>query len=291
MEEDGKLSHLELTSMLDTLGSTLSRTTVDTFFTRHGKKPLDDELTYSEAIQCLEEELDRPDDEKKRIESDDSSPSTNGPSTPGAIAESESTFMKLSLGELDFSLSIPHLSFDEGVDTENGERMPRYILQRADSSSDSAMDNNGTMSALELLTSPKHIIHGGSPSSSDVDAEAEHEVENPCVSSLYSIGININAWGSSGETVSFERVINVKTCPLCHRPRMNAKAEVDIVTHLAVCASQDWAKVDRIVSGNYVTASQAQRKWYTKIITKVSSGNYKLGAVSLPELLCCMLVY
>ena len=85
---------------------------------------------------------------------------------------------------------------------------------------------------------------------------------------------------------SFERVINVKSCPLCHRPRMNAKAEVDIVTHLAVCASQDWARVDRIVVGNFVTASQAQRKWYTKVISKVSSGGYRLGAVS-----CRMGVY
>jgi len=34
------------------------------------------------------------------------------------------------------------------------------------------------------------------------------------------------------------------------------------------------------VVGNFVTASQAQRKWYTKIITKVSSGDYRLGANS-----------
>jgi phosphatidylserine decarboxylase len=61
---------------------------------------------------------------------------------------------------------------------------------------------------------------------------------------------------------------------------MNAKAEMDIVTHLAVCASQDWARVDRIVVGNFVTASQAQRKWYTKVMTIVSSGTYQLGAVS-----------
>jgi phosphatidylserine decarboxylase len=65
---------------------------------------------------------------------------------------------------------------------------------------------------------------------------------------------------------------------------MNSKAEVDIITHLAVCASQDWGKVDRIVVGNFVTANQAQRKWYTKIITKVSSGDYKLGAVGGPPL-------
>ncbi|RDB27430.1 Phosphatidylserine decarboxylase proenzyme 3 [Hypsizygus marmoreus] len=44
---------------------------------------------------------------------------------------------------------------------------------------------------------------------------------------------------------------------MCHRPRMSDKAEMDIITHLAVCASQDWEKVDRIVVGDFVTASQA----------------------------------
>ena len=81
--------------------------------------------------------------------------------------------------------------------------------------------------------------------------------------------------------VTFERVINIRNCPLCHRPRLKAKAEVDIVTHLAVCASGDWGRVDRMVTGNYVTASQATRKWYTKVITKVSSGSYQIGAVGV----------
>ncbi|KAG6863744.1 hypothetical protein C0991_003525 [Blastosporella zonata] len=49
---------------------------------------------------------------------------------------------------------------------------------------------------------------------------------------------------------------------------INDKAEVDIVTHLAVCASQDWSKVNHIVVSSFITASQVQRKWYTKIITK-----------------------
>ena len=87
--------------------------------------------------------------------------------------------------------------------------------------------------------------------------------------------------GSSDEV--FERVINIKNCPLCHKPRINSRAEMDIVTHLAVCASQDWGRVDRIVVGNFVTASQAQRKWYTRIISKISSGDYRLGAVGLPH--------
>jgi len=75
-------------------------------------------------------------------------------------------------------------------------------------------------------------------------------------------------------------VINIKNCPLCHRTRMNSRAEMDIITHVAVCASQDWARVDRMIVGNFVTANQAQRKWYTKVITKLSAGNYRIGANS-----------
>jgi len=60
---------------------------------------------------------------------------------------------------------------------------------------------------------------------------------------------------------------------------MNDKAEMDIITHLGICASQDWDKVDRIMVGNFVTARQARRKWYTKIVGKLSAGDYRLGAV------------
>jgi hypothetical protein len=66
---------------------------------------------------------------------------------------------------------------------------------------------------------------------------------------------------------------------LCHRPSLNSKAVIDIITQLAICASQDWKQVNRIVS-KFVTASQAQRKWYTRVISMVSNGDYKLGALS-----------
>ena len=92
-------------------------------------------------------------------------------------------------------------------------------------------------------------------------------------------GDNSSSPGSGSEEM-VERVINVKNCPLCHRPRLNSKAERDIVTHLAVCASGDWSRVDRMLVGNFVTASQAQRKWYTRMFSKGLSGDYKLGANS-----------
>ena len=35
----------------------------------------------------------------------------------------------------------------------------------------------------------------------------------------------------------------------------------------------------RIMAGKFVTASQAQRKWYMKVMSKVPSGDDELGAV------------
>ncbi|PPQ94736.1 hypothetical protein CVT25_007702 [Psilocybe cyanescens] len=66
-----------------------------------------------------------------------------------------------------------------------------------------------------------------------------------------------------------ERVINIKNSPLCHCPRLNSKAEMDIVTHLAMCASGDWKKMGRIMLGNFATARLEQRKLYMKVLERV----------------------
>jgi hypothetical protein len=36
----------------------------------------------------------------------------------------------------------------------------------------------------------------------------------------------------SGTEDTLQRMINVKNCPLCHRPRLHKKAEMDVITHL-----------------------------------------------------------
>ncbi|OJD30607.1 phosphatidylserine decarboxylase [Diplodia corticola] len=77
-----------------------------------------------------------------------------------------------------------------------------------------------------------------------------------------------------------EHVVEIRECPICHQPRLNRKTDADIITHIATCASQDWRQVNNIVMAGFVTSSQAQRKWYSKVITKVGYGGYKLGANS-----------
>ncbi|KAI5116381.1 hypothetical protein M0805_005878 [Coniferiporia weirii] len=268
-DDTDTLSRIELTSMLDSLGSTLSNGTIDTFFTRHNKNPKEEEITMSEAIQCLETELCRPAAEKKRLDADDSGvPDTSTPATPMLFGSGNGMSSSPSIGLENISFSGPHVhptAIQGGPLTEEPESrelLPAYPTEPSQqpllSAAQGAVDSVSTRVPVQL-EAPGDKFDRQATSSTSSDAEESS--------------------GTNGGD-SFERVINVKNCPLCHRPRMNSRAEVDIITHVAVCASQDWARVDRIVVGNFVTASQAQRKWYTKVISKVSAGNYKLGANS-----------
>ena len=95
--------------MLDSLGSTLTRTTVSSFFTRYGKDPRRDELTVDEAVAYLEEELWRPDSEKKRLDADDGMPDTSVSATPIlSTAGARGQELRLDLADLDFS-GVPHV--------------------------------------------------------------------------------------------------------------------------------------------------------------------------------------
>ncbi|KAF2858396.1 hypothetical protein K470DRAFT_272440 [Piedraia hortae CBS 480.64] len=80
-----------------------------------------------------------------------------------------------------------------------------------------------------------------------------------------------------------EHVVEIQECPICHMPRLSRgrqTTDADIITHIATCASSDWRSVNNLVMAGFVTSSQAQRKWYSKVITKVSYGGYKVGANS-----------
>jgi phosphatidylserine decarboxylase len=284
-DETGTLSFLELSSMLDSLGSTLSTETIESYFARYGKKANEDELTIPEAIRCLENELCRPTSERKTVDgtAEDSSfaPNASSGTTPTFMEEEPKS---LRFDSLDFAgppnkttdyLGISLSGILDGPRLFSTEPMESALLDVADippeisppmsSTASSTGGNQRQMTADSQVTSSQfsqgRMVRQHSGSSSDVEDSPNH--------------------GADSEDPVVERVINIKNCPLCHRPRLTKKAERDIVTHLAVCASQDWNKVDRIMVSNFVTASQAQRKWYTKVIAKVSSGNYKLGAVCL----------
>ncbi|KAJ9125079.1 hypothetical protein QFC22_000032 [Naganishia vaughanmartiniae] len=259
-DDTGTISYTELTTMLDSLGSTLSSSTLHGYFERFQISYEEGELTFDQVIQCLEEEVLKQRKEKRRLSE---STAMSGAATPLGYGMAP----RPARDGLDYAgqSAAPPPS----VDADELARHIRASAPRADADS----EGNGDINVRPLpkvdhvkgkLGAEQHLAIGGalSPDMSPGESEVDDGLQDS---------------SSPGDT---ERVVNIKTCPLCHRPRLNKKSEADIITHLAVCASADWSRVDRIVVGNYVTASQAQRKFLSKVLTKLSSGAYSLGANS-----------
>lgn len=222
-DENARVSKVELTTMLDTLGSTLRESTIDSFFEKYasGGDTQDPLLTYDQAVIALEDQLRQPPRRK--------------------------TWGDTMRGYMDHA----HFSTQEnGEDKGSG----RPDIPAMEGYSKKPLNNEEGRSAVPAISQD----HLGSPGEAG-DMVAEN-----------------NLVDEQGE----EHVVEIRECPLCHQPRLNKKSDADIVTHIATCASQDWRQVNNIVMAGFVTASQAQRKWYSKVITKISYGGYKLGANS-----------
>lgn len=221
-DESGRISKVELTTMLDTLGSTLRESTIDSFFQRFPHKIEDDmwDMSIDEAVICLEDQL------QKKV----------------SPAQSAGDKIKSMLPDT-----------DKMKDALSGAMGGKSL------STDQPSQTESTSEAASSATSTIVVPEKG---------EAGEEGD------ALERGDDLNV--SSGE----EHVVEIRECPICHQPRLNKRKDTDIITHIATCASQDWRQVNNLVMGGFVTASQAQRKWYSKVITKVTYGGYKLGANS-----------
>lgn len=216
-DESGRISRIELTTMLDTLGSTLKDSTIDSFFQRFPHKAADNEetwdLTFDEAVLCLEDQLEARSKQSAGMEK-----------------------IKSLVGD------VKNMTFGN-----TGEQ--------------SSTDVSGTSTPL---TAQNHIPQSESGNSLSTPSDEGGE----------------DYLSKDEDDRGEEHVVEIRECPICHQPRLNKRNDTDIITHIATCASQDWRQVNTVLLGRYVTASQAQRKWYSKVITKISYGGYKLGANS-----------
>lgn len=211
-DDSGRIDKMELTTMLDTLGSTLKETTIDSFFQRFRaqNEPLETmDLSFDQVVICLED-----------------------------------TLQSLQKGPL---LKHLHTSSSGSQDSEEPSSSSDEL---STTTLPTNLDSEGT--AVPTLSTDDQ------PSSNEDDLHPD----------------------DLGDERGEEHVVEIRECPLCHQPRLAKRSDADIITHIATCASRDWRQVDNLVMGGFVTSSQAQRKWYTKVITKISYGGYKLGANS-----------
>jgi len=225
-DESGLISKVELTTMLDTLGSTLRDSTIDSFFQRFPHKASDgddiEDLTMNEAVICLEDQLEA------------KAKPTVAERVKNVLPDADKVKGLLSVP----AKAVGVISEGSGEGSANASETP----------SESQLSEASTLSVPEL----------GTPGEEGDLIDRED--------------LNIN----HGE----EHVVEIRECPICHQPRLNKRNDSDIITHIATCASQDWRQVNNLMMGGFVTSSQAQRKWYSKVITKISYGGYKLGANS-----------
>jgi phosphatidylserine decarboxylase len=209
-DDSRRISKIELTTLLDTLGSTLKESTIDSFFQRFADENQDVgevDLTFDQAVICLEDVLEQTAQRKVSI--------------------------------LESARRIVHKGSTATVSST--------------SSSDAL--NETTASAVPAIEPSGELGQ-----TAELSPAATHDLSDD----------------ANGE----EHVIDVRECPICHQPKLHKRTDAEIILHIATCASADWRQVNNLVMGGFVTQSQAQRKWYSKIITKISYGGYKLGANS-----------
>lgn len=276
-EESGKVEKVELVTMLDTLGSTLHNSTIDGFFSRWeetnrmngvARKDGHRVLTMDQAVICLEEQLMKSREvhsllHRPHWERDLSTRSNL--SVPAAMHTSSSSPDESPGG------TTPQL---RGVDSS---RDPSQVI-RTPSGTTLQLDPAGPFFEINDLS--------GEP----VDMDTLSGTTTPGVSLMSSSITRTDSWESEAELHDEEsreeHVVEIQECPICHMPRLTrggrqrVATDADIITHIATCASSDWRAVNNLVMAGFVTSSQAQRKWYSKVVTKIGYGGYKLGANS-----------
>ncbi|CDK29517.1 unnamed protein product [Kuraishia capsulata CBS 1993] len=81
-----------------------------------------------------------------------------------------------------------------------------------------------------------------------------------------------------GEQDLEEEIISIEQCPLCDRGRLSHKHDIDIITHIALCGSKDWSSVGKVLKPSFATPNSATRRWYSKLLIKLTYGKLALGS-------------
>lgn len=249
-DNSNTMSRLEIQTMLETLGSNISAGTLDHFWEEHNKDPSED-LTMDELVQSLENCLQMA-DENQMLRKSSYAIIEEGKDVPVDTKNNATVnpFFMATDDEEEYDEEDDEDESDDDEEDDDEEEDDSFTsLGEYEDEDDDLLNSNST-------TTTPH-----SPDEADYEVLAEADGVQYIDSPLKNLELkdegDVNHHSSNH---SHEKVIRLTECPICHKPNLAKRGQMDIVTHVATCAANDWTTVDRFLMGNFGTEAQAQRK-------------------------------
>ncbi|KAL7315229.1 phosphatidylserine decarboxylase [Mucor circinelloides] len=273
-DSSNTMSRLEVQAMLEALGSNISESTLDQFWLEHGKD-FDQDLTMDELVASLESFILAVD--TKRLDGEDRNTIIEEEKDVPVDAKNNSTVNPFFLAASDDEEEEDEED-DDGEDDEDDE----YDFDDSDDSENDYFSSHGEYDEDDI-----DLAHSGStttttpqsPDEADYEALAEADGIQYIDGPLKELKLQEDKEEAEQHPhkPAQEKVIRLNECPICHKPNLSKRGQMDIVTHVATCAANDWTTVDRFLMGNFGSEAQAQRKWFVKLVNKVGYGRYSAG--------------
>ncbi|OBZ83929.1 Phosphatidylserine decarboxylase proenzyme 3 [Choanephora cucurbitarum] len=302
-ENSGTLSRLEVQSLLETMGSTITGATIDKFWIQHNKDPNNeqDQLTLDELVESLEnhmmdtEENNESDESGRRLSLNDASDTEKetGVSYKPLRSQQEDEEDEDDEDDEDDEEDEDE---DDDEDEDYDEDWADDNLREEDEEDDEILANLDTPLTTDEDDTPHLGVLGMNKEIDLAEALVAEEdqlvkkmplhlpLEMQMTATTPAATAAASIWSEQSPRISgkrrprtVEKVIRLKECPICHRPNLARRSQMDIITHVATCAANDWTTVDRFLMGNFITEAYAQRRWFVKLVRKVGYGKYSLG--------------
>ena len=146
------------------------------------------------------------------------------------------------------------------------------------------LNHNGFLCKLEFETMLESLGSTLSESTISKIFEAVEKTENQEISIEEAVKVledlTVHPPSNNNKTNNSEneeKIVILSHCPFCMKHWNNKQEEIDVITHLGICSASETSQMDKFVMGGFLTEEYASRKWFSRLLSFMSFGNYRLG--------------
>lgn len=143
------------------------------------------------------------------------------------------------------------------------------------------LNHNGFLCKLEFETMLESLGSTITESTISKIFEAVERTENQEISIEDAVKVledlTVHPSGNINLCKDDEKIVILSHCPFCMKRWNPIQEEIDVITHLGICSASETSQMDKFVMGGFLTEEYASRKWFARILSFMSFGNYRLG--------------